>query len=60
MKAETPTSAKLESRLHLLKQQYAKSTVLLGHYLKLLKQAKKASKKAQNQISLKLELLNYN
>ena len=60
MKAETATPVRLETRLHLLKQQYAKSTLLLTHYLKLLKKAKKEGKKTQNQISLKLDLLNYN
>lgn len=60
MKAETTPNQKLETRLHLLKQQYAKSTLLVSHYLKHFKKAKKTSKKIQNQIALKLELLNYN
>ena len=60
MKAETTCPTKIETRLHILKQQYAKSTLLLNHYLKILKKAKKTSKKTQNKISSKLELLNYN
>ena len=60
MKAEPTTPIKLETRLHILKQQYAKSSILLGHYLKLLKKIKKENKKNQNKVSLNLELLNYN